>query len=46
MNLLKKRDGKLVGCAFVQFATVPQAAKALRELNLKELLGKAKLGSS
>lgn len=40
INILKKPDGKLVGCAFVQFDTVAQAAKAVRELNLKPFLGK------
>jgi nucleolar protein 4 len=40
VNILKKPDGKLVGCAFVQFDTVQEAAKAVRELNLKPFLGK------
>jgi nucleolar protein 4 len=39
VNILKKPNGKLVGCAFIQFATVPQAAKAVRELNLTPFLG-------
>lgn len=39
VNILKKPNGKLVGCAFIQYKTVPQAAKALKELNLKPFLG-------
>lgn len=39
INILKKPDGKLVGCAFVQFDTVAQASKAVRDLNLKPFLG-------
>jgi RNA recognition motif-containing protein len=39
INILKKPDGRLVGCAFLQFETVPQAAKAVRELNHKPFLG-------
>ncbi|CAL8128843.1 unnamed protein product [Orchesella dallaii] len=40
VNILKKSNGKLVGCAFIQYANVPQAAKAVKELNLKPFLGR------
>lgn len=33
VNILKKPDGKLVGCAFVQFKLVQKAAKARHHLN-------------
>jgi len=25
VNILKKKDGKMVGCAFIQFSRVPEA---------------------
>ncbi|ODM99263.1 RNA-binding protein 28 [Orchesella cincta] len=40
VNILKKSNGKLVGCAFIQYSNVPQAAKAVKELNLKPFLGR------
>lgn len=40
IDLLKKPDGKLVGCAFVQFNLVQKAAKARHHLNGKEFLGR------
>lgn len=40
LNLLKRPDGKLVGCAFVQFETVDQAAKAIIKCSGKELMGR------
>lgn len=40
-NLLKRADGKLVGCAFVQYAKVNDAAKVIAKLNGKEVLGRA-----
>lgn len=40
LNLLKRPDGKLVGCAFVQYETVVQAAKAILQCTGKELLGR------
>ncbi|XP_072945579.1 RNA-binding protein 28 [Epargyreus clarus] len=40
VNLLKKPNGKLVGCAFVHFKNVPMAAKALENTNLKPFLGR------
>ncbi|GJQ77286.1 hypothetical protein Trydic_g20709 [Trypoxylus dichotomus] len=33
VNILKKSDGKLVGCAFIQFRLVQKAAKARHYLN-------------
>ena len=38
VNILKKKDGKMVGCAFVQYANVKEASKALKELNGKAFL--------
>lgn len=43
INILKKPNGKLVGCAFVQYQNIYQAANAIKELNLKPFLGKLKL---
>ncbi len=40
-RVLRKPDGKLVGCAFVQFETVPQASKALKALNAQPFLSKS-----
>lgn len=40
VNILKKPNGKLVGCAFIQYQNVFQAAKAIKELNLKPFLGR------
>lgn len=40
INILKKPNGKLVGCAFVQYQNIYQAANAIKELNLKPFLGK------
>lgn len=40
VKLLKKPDGKLVGCAFVHYKNVPMAKKALLETNMKPFLGK------
>lgn len=37
---LKKPDGKLIGCAFVQYKNVPMAKKALLNTNMKPFLGK------
>lgn len=39
VNILKKSNGKLVGCGFVQYQNVFQAAQAIKELNLKPFLG-------
>lgn len=39
-NVLKRADGKLVGCAFVQFEKVNHAAKAIHHGNAKEFLGR------
>ncbi len=38
VNILKKKDGKMVGCAFVQYSNVQEAAKAIKELNGKPFL--------
>lgn len=40
VTLLKKPDGKLVGCAFVHFKNVPMAKKALLNTNMKPFLGR------
>lgn len=39
-NILKRADGKLVGCAFIQYEKVNQAAKAIHHANGKELFGR------
>ena len=39
VKLLKKPDGTLVGCAFVQYKTVPCAARGIKECNAKPFLG-------
>lgn len=39
-NVLKHEDGKLVGCAFIQFEKVNHAAKAIHHHNAKEFLGR------
>lgn len=39
-NLLKREDGKLVGCAFIQYDKVNHAAKAIHHANGKELHGR------
>ncbi|CAH0591679.1 unnamed protein product [Chrysodeixis includens] len=39
-KLLKKPDGKLVGCAFIHFKNVPMAKKALLNTNMKPFLGR------
>ena len=39
VKLLKKADGTLVGCGFVQFKTMFNAAKAIKECNAKPFLG-------
>lgn len=40
VNLLKKPDGKLVGCGFIQFNLVQKAAKARHHTNGKEFFGR------
>lgn len=40
VDLLRKPNGKLVGCCFVQFKLVQKAAKARHYLNGKEFLGR------
>ncbi|CAH0397060.1 unnamed protein product [Chilo suppressalis] len=40
VKLLKKPDGKLVGCAFIHFKNVPMAKKALLNTNMKPFLGR------
>lgn len=40
VNLLKRSDGKLVGCAFIQYKEVRQATKAILKANNSELLGR------
>ena len=43
VKLLRKQNGDLVGCAFVQYSKVPFAAKAIKECNAKPFLGKRTL---
>lgn len=40
IKLLKKPDGKLIGCAFVHYKNVPMAKEAILNLNLKPFLGR------
>ena len=40
VNILKKKDGKMVGCAFVQLSNVAEAAKAIKQLNGKPFLNR------
>lgn len=40
VNIPKRADGKLVGCAFVQYETINQATKAILKGNGKEFLGR------
>lgn len=40
LNLLKRPDGKLVGCAFIQYETINQAAKAILNTSNKEFIGR------
>nr|XP_045583127.1 RNA-binding protein 28-like [Procambarus clarkii] len=40
VSILRKHDGKMVGCAFVQFDTKAEALKAIKECNMKPLLGR------
>ncbi|XP_047538841.1 RNA-binding protein 28 [Vanessa atalanta] len=40
VKLLKKPDGKLVGCAFVHFKNVPMATEAISKTNMKPFLGR------
>lgn len=39
-NVMKREDGKLVGCAFIQYEKVNQAAKAIHHANGKEIFGR------
>ena len=40
VHILKKKDGKMVGCAFVQLSSVAEAAKAIKQLNGKQFLNR------
>ena len=40
VNILKKKDGKMVGCAFVQLSNVAEAATAIKQLNGKLFLNR------
>lgn len=40
LNLLKRPDGKLVGCAFIQYETINQAAKAILNTSNKDFIGR------
>lgn len=39
INLLKRPNGKLVGCGFIQFKRMEDASKAIFNTNKKEFLG-------
>lgn len=39
IKLLRKDDGKFVGCGFIQFKTVSSAAKAIYFANRREING-------
>lgn len=38
LNVLKKADGKLVGCAFIQYKNYQDSVKAIKNLNGKDFL--------
>lgn len=40
VNILKKANGMMVGCAFVQFDKINSAAKAIKEANAKKFIGR------
>ncbi|ROT66699.1 RNA-binding protein 28, partial [Penaeus vannamei] len=40
INLLRKKDGQLVGCGFIQFRSRSEALRAIEECNMKPLLGR------
>lgn len=40
LKLLKRPDGKLVGCCFIQYEKINEAAKAILKANNKEFLGR------
>lgn len=40
VKILVKPDGKRVGCGFVQFSSVPEAAEAIKKLNRSDLVGR------
>ena len=40
VNILKKKDGKMVGCAFVQLSNVAEASRAIKKLNGKNFLNR------
>lgn len=40
VKLLRKPDGKLVGCGFIHYTHVPMANKAILATNKKPFLGK------
>ncbi|XP_076059440.1 RNA-binding protein 28-like [Oratosquilla oratoria] len=40
VKVLKKSNGMMVGCAFVQFEQMASALKAIRDCNMKPLLGR------
>ena len=40
VNILKKADGRMVGCAFVEFKKVTEATNALKDLNCSQMLGR------
>ncbi|XP_047478166.1 RNA-binding protein 28-like [Penaeus chinensis] len=40
INLLRKKDGQLVGCGFVQYRSKSEAQRAIEECNMKPLLGR------
>jgi nucleolar protein 4 len=40
VNILKKPNGQMVGCAFIQYKKINHAAKAIMEANAKPFLGR------
>ena len=40
VNILKKADDRMVGCAFVEFKKVTEATNALKDLNSSQMLGR------
>ena len=39
VDILRKPDGRMLGCAFVQYKKVLQATEALKDCNHSQLLG-------
>uniref|UniRef100_A0A182Y9F1 RRM domain-containing protein n=1 Tax=Anopheles stephensi TaxID=30069 RepID=A0A182Y9F1_ANOST len=40
VNILKREDGKLVGCAFLQFSQREESDRAIKEMNSQPIMGR------